>query len=99
MEKKDFISREEEVKLSEINILNFMDSMIEPLKKEPSDRSPEDMRVLIKSSSNLQFFAKMNKKKLNRDRKIHEKCIARLRYQKGAKGELMICHSIYLNKN
>ena len=64
--------------------------MLEVLKKDIMFRTNEDIFILEKATSYLSFFAKINSKKLNVERKIHYKCCRRLRYQSAKKGSLVI---------
>jgi len=67
--------------------------MIEPLSTPPEDRSIEQIDSLLKATSYLDFFAKINEKKLNQERRIHEKCVKKLLYGTSKKGEMVINHS------
>lgn len=56
------------------------------IKRPQSERSEEELGILMKYSENLDFFQNMNKKQINIQMKTHEKCCSRMEYDQVKKG-------------
>jgi len=62
--------------------------------KQPSNRTFEDVQILIRGTSFLDFFAKINSKQVNVTRRIHEKCIKNIHGLSKQRGDIVINYSI-----
>ncbi|KAL4487175.1 hypothetical protein ABPG72_017894 [Tetrahymena utriculariae] len=60
------------------------------LQLELKDRKEDEINVLKQLTEHLDFFIKINSKKINQEAKLHEKCCRRLKYESCQKGQAVI---------
>ncbi|EAR99789.2 cyclic nucleotide-binding domain protein (macronuclear) [Tetrahymena thermophila SB210] len=60
------------------------------LQLDLKDRKEDEINVLKQLTEHLDFFIKINSKKINQETKLHEKCCRRLKYESYQKGETVI---------
>ncbi|KAL4438628.1 hypothetical protein ABPG74_015526 [Tetrahymena malaccensis] len=60
------------------------------LQLDLKDRKEDEINVLKQLTEHLDFFIKINSKKINQETKLHEKCCRRLKYESYQKGQTVI---------
>lgn len=78
---------------------NILKNSIKICRIPPEHRTAEEIQLLIKNTSTMQYFQEMNRKNSYKSEKIHERICVVLRYESKKKGEIVFNVGKILLKN